>query len=124
MTLLKNQNSILYIDGSEIPTEKPKTEDNNMTVKELVNIETIKDSHNKELDRLATIDVDKLSNSDLCFIKMVSASSISTMKKAGRDNEYILTHGPENKGISTATAAKYLGGLDEATLLALGFKKI
>lgn len=95
-----------------------------MTVNELINIETIKDNHNKELDRLSNIEVNNLSNSDLCFIKMVSASSISTMKKAGRDNEYILTHGPDNKGVSTETVKKYLGGLDEATLLALGFKKI
>lgn len=95
-----------------------------MKVKELINIENIKKAHNDELDRLASVEVDGLSNSDLCFIKMVSASSISTMKKAGRDNEYILTHGPENKGVSTETVKKYLGGLDEATLLALGFKKI
>lgn len=95
-----------------------------MKVKELVNIENIKKAHNEELERLASVDVDGLSNSDLCFIKMVSASSISTMKKAGRDNEYILTHGPENKGVSTETVKKYLGGLDEATLLAMGFKKI
>ena len=95
-----------------------------MKVKELINIEHIKNNHNNELARLGEIDVNSLSNSDLCFIKMVSSSSISTMKKAGRDNEYILTHGPENKGVSTETVKKYLGGLDEATLLALGFKKI
>ena len=95
-----------------------------MKVKELIDIENIKNSHNNELDRLADIDVASLSNSDLCFIKMVSSSSISTMKKAGRDNEYILTHGPENKGVSTETVKKYLGGLDEATLLSLGFKKV
>ena len=95
-----------------------------MKVKELINIENIKKAHNDELNRLATIDVNNLSNSDLCFIKMVSASSISTMKKAGRDNKYILTHGPENTGVSTGTVKKYLCGLDEATLLALGFKKI
>lgn len=95
-----------------------------MKVKELIDIENIKNNHNKELDRLADIEVDNLSNSDLCFIKMVSSSSISTMKKAGRNNEYILTHGPDNKGASTDTIKKYLGGLDEATLLSLGFKKI
>ena len=95
-----------------------------MKVKEIINIDTVKENHLNELDRLSNIDVDSLSNSDLCFIKMVSASSISTMKKAGRDNEYILTHGPENKGVSTETVKKYLGGLDEATLLALGFKKV
>ena len=95
-----------------------------MTVKELIDIETIKNNHNTKLDRLADIDVNSLSNSDLCFIKMLSASSISKMKKAGRDNEYILTHGPENKGVSTETVRKYLGGLDEATLLAMGFKKV
>jgi hypothetical protein len=95
-----------------------------MKVNELIDIENIKNNHNNELDRLSNIDVDNLSNSDLCFIKMVSASSISTMKKAGRDNEYILTHGPDNKGVSTETVKKYLVGLDEATLLAMGFKKI
>lgn len=95
-----------------------------MKVKELIDIENIKNNHNDELDRLSDIEVDKLSNSDLCFIKMVSASSISTMKQAGRDNEYILTHGPENKGVSTKTVKKYLAGLDETALLALGFKKV
>lgn len=95
-----------------------------MKLKEIINIEDIKNLHNQELDRLSEIEVDNLSNSNLGFIKNVSASSISTMKKAGRDNEYILTHGPDNKGVSTETVRKYLGGLDEATLLAMGFKKI
>ena len=95
-----------------------------MKLNELVNIEEIKNLHIQELERLGDIEVNDLSNSNLGFIKNVSASSISTMKKAGRDNEYILTHGPDNKGVSTETVKKYLGGLDEATLLALGFKKI
>ena len=95
-----------------------------MKLKEIIDIENIKKAHNDELDRLASIDVDSLSNSDLCFIKMVSASSISTMKKAGHDNEYILTHSPKNKGVSTKAVKKYLGGLDEATLLTLGFMKV
>lgn len=95
-----------------------------MKLNELINIEEIKNIHNQELDRLGEIEVDNLSNSNLGFIKNVSASSISTMKKTGRDNEYILTHGPDNKGVSTETVKKYLGGLDEAALLALGFKKV
>lgn len=95
-----------------------------MKVKEIINIEDIKKAHEEELTRLADVEVDVLSNSDLCFIKMVSASSISTMKKAGRDNEYILSHNPNNKGVSTQSIKKYLGGLDEAALLALGFKKV
>lgn len=95
-----------------------------MKLKEIINIEDIKNLHNQELDRLSEIEIDNLSNSNLGFIKNVSASSISTMKKAGRGNEYILTHGPENKEVSTETVRKYLGGLDEATLLAMGFKKI
>ena len=95
-----------------------------MKLKEIINIKDIKNIHNQEIDRLSEIDIDNLSNSNLGFIKNVSASSISTMKKAGRDNEYILTHGPDNKGVSTETVKKYLGGLDEDTLLAMGFKKI
>lgn len=95
-----------------------------MKLKEIVDINEIKNIHNQELDRLGDIEVNNLSNSNLGFIKNVSASSISTMKKAGRDNEYILTHGPDNKGVSTETVKKYLGGLDEATLLALGFKRV
>lgn len=95
-----------------------------MRLKEIINIDEIKNIHNQELERLGDIEVNNLSNSNLGFIKNVSASSISTMKKAGRDNEYILTHGPDNKGVSTETVKKYLGGLDEATLLALGFKKV
>ena len=95
-----------------------------MKLKDIINIEDIKNLHNQEIDRLSEIEVENLSNSNLGFIKNVSASSISTMKKAGRNNEYILTHGPENKGVSTETVRKYLGGLDEATLLAMGFKKI
>lgn len=95
-----------------------------MKLKEIVDINEIKNIHNQELDRLGDIEVNNLSNSNLGFIKNVSASSISTMKKAGRDNEYILTHGPDNKGVSTETVKKYLGGLDEAALLALGFKKV
>ena len=95
-----------------------------MKLNEFINIEEIKNLHNQELARLGEIEVDNLSNSNLGFIKNVSASSISTMKKAGRDNEYILTHGPDNKGVSTESVKKYLGGLDEDTLLAMGFKKI
>lgn len=95
-----------------------------MKLNEFVNIDEIKNIHIKELERLGNIDIKNLSNSNLGFIKNVSASSISTMKKAGRDNEYILTHGTENKGVSTETVKKYLCGLDEATLLALGFKKV
>lgn len=95
-----------------------------MKLNEIIDIEEIKNLHIKELERLGDIEVDNLSNSNLGFIKNVSASSISTMKKAGRDNEYILTHGPDNKGVSTETVKKYLGGLDEATLLSLGFKKV
>ena len=95
-----------------------------MKLKDIINIEDIKNLHIQEIERLSEIDIDNLSNSNLGFIKNVSASSISTMKKAGRDNEYILTHGPDNKGVSTETVKKYLGGLDEAALLALGFKKI
>lgn len=95
-----------------------------MKLKEVVDIDEIKNIHNQELERLGDIEVNNLSNSNLGFIKNVSASSISTMKKAGRDNEYILTHGPDNKGVSTETVKKYLGGLDEAALLALGFKKV
>ena len=95
-----------------------------MKLKDIINIEDIKNLHNQEIDKLSNMEVDNLSNSNLGFIKNVSASSISTMKKAGRDNEYILTHGPDNKGVSTETVRKYLGGLDEATLLAMGFKKI
>lgn len=95
-----------------------------MRLKDIIDINEIKNIHNQELERLGDIEVNDLSNSNLGFIKNVSASSISTMKKAGRDNEYILTHGPDNKGVSTETVKKYLGGLDEATLLALGFKKV
>lgn len=95
-----------------------------MKLNEIIDIEEIKKIHIQELERLGNIEVNNLSNSNLGFIKNVSASSISTMKKAGRDNEYILTHGPDNKGVSTETVKKYLGGLDEATLLAMGFKKI
>ena len=95
-----------------------------MKLKDIINIEEIKNIHIQEIERLSELDINNLSNSNLGFIKNVSASSISTMKKAGRDNEYILTHGPDNKGVSTETVKKYLGGLDEATLLAMGFKKI
>lgn len=95
-----------------------------MRLKDIIDINEIKNIHNQELERLGDIEVNNLSNSNLGFIKNVSASSISTMKKAGRDNEYILTHGPDNKGVSTETVKKYLGELDEATLLALGFKRV
>lgn len=95
-----------------------------MRLKDIIDINEIKNIHNQELERLGDIEVNDLSNSNLGFIKNVSASSISTMKKAGRDNEYILTHGPDNKGVSTEKVKKYLGELDEATLLALGFKRV
>lgn len=95
-----------------------------MKLKDIINIEDIKNLHNQEIDRLADIEINNLSQSNLSFIKNVSLSSIHTMIKAGRDNEYILTHGPDNKGVSTELVKKYLGGLDEAALLAMGFKKI
>lgn len=61
-----------------------------MKLKELMNIESVIAKHESKLRVLAELEVNNLSISDLSFIKMVSAGSITSMRKNGASNEEIL----------------------------------
>lgn len=85
-------------------------------------IENIKTAHATYLDKLLNIDFDKLSNKEMAFIKMVSTSSIATMKQAGKDNDYIMTHDRVNKG--PVDMSKAVAALTDEQLEALGLKRV
>lgn len=76
-----------------------------MKLKELLNIESVIAKHNDKLKMLSDIDIDKLSISELAFIKMVSSGSITTMKKHGASNQRILMT-EKNATLSDGTKVK------------------
>ena len=91
---------------------------------------TIIENINNKLNDLLDKDFDTLSNNEMAFIKCVSLSSIMTMKKAGRDNDYIMTHvqkeaSPENKEKKINSVGKFLKTLTPEELKEhYGFKII
>lgn len=91
---------------------------------------TIIENINNKLNDLLDKDFDTLSNNEMAFIKCVSLSSIMTMKKAGRDNDYIMTHAqkeanPENKEKKINKVGKFLKTLTPEELKEhYGFKII
>lgn len=85
-------------------------------------IENIKTAHNDYLDKLLSIDFDQLSNKEMSFIKMVSTSSIATMKQNGKDNDYIMTHDRVNRGPVDVKSAVMT--FTDEQLAALGLKRV
>ena len=63
-----------------------------MKLHQVVSISNLVYEYEQYLHSICEAEVEDLSNSDLSFIKLVAPSSISTMKKRGRSNLYILTH--------------------------------
>lgn len=61
-----------------------------MKLKELMDIESVIAKHTDKLKMLSDMDIDKLSISELAFIKIVSSGSITAMKKHGASNQRIL----------------------------------
>lgn len=91
-----------------------------MKLKELMNIESVIAKHTDKLKKMAEQDVDKLSISDLSFIKMVSAGSITSMRKLGASNEEILCTSQHRTSQSDAMKVKsYLWNLPQDELKAL-----
>ena len=90
---------------------------------------TIIENINNKLNDLLDKDFDTLSNNEMAFIKCVSLSSIMTMKKAGRDNDYIMTHvqkeaSPENKEKKMNDEKVDDNKLSNALLICIKEKKI
>lgn len=91
-----------------------------MKLKELMDIESVIAKHETKLKALAEQDVDKLSISDLSFIKMVSAGSITSMRKYGASNEEILCTEKQRTHQGDAMKVKsYLWNLPQDELKAL-----
>lgn len=61
-----------------------------MKLKEFMSIETLIGNHTAKLNKLAERDINDLSISDLAFIKMVSAGSITSQRRYNFTNEEIL----------------------------------
>lgn len=87
-----------------------------------ITIENIKTAHNDYLDKLLNKEFELLSNKEMAFIKMVSTSSIATMKQAGKDNGYIMTHDRVNRGPVDVKSAVMT--LTDEQLAALGLKRV
>lgn len=88
------------------------------------NIDIIK-KINDYLNDILDTEVDDLSVSQLSWVKMVASTSISTMKKAGKDNEYILTHwsnsnNPETQKKKEDKVKKFLSQLSPEKLKEMG----
>lgn len=87
--------------------------------------EGIRQKHLEKLNSIMNKDFSDLSNNELAFLKAVSLSSIMTMKKAGYSNDEIMLHDQQNKAKTTVkTAVKYINGLTDEQLEALGFKRL
>ena len=63
-----------------------------MKLSSLIDLDGTVNGYKEYIQSILDTDIEDLSNSDLSFIKLVAPSSISTMKKKGRSNLYILTH--------------------------------
>lgn len=85
----------------------------------------IRQKHLEKLNAIMDKDFENLSNNELAFLKAVSLSSIMTMKKAGYSNNEIMLHDQQHKSKTTVkTAVKYINGLTDEQLEALGFKRL
>ena len=63
-----------------------------MKLNQVLSIDNLVYEYKQYIRSISEAEIEDLSNSDLSFIKLVAPSSISTMKKKGRNNLYILTH--------------------------------
>lgn len=75
-----------------------------MKLSSLIDLDRTVNVYREYIQSILDSEIENLSNSDLSFIKLVAPSSISTMKKRGKNNLYILTH--SQKEVSEAAKMK------------------
>lgn len=91
-----------------------------MKLKELMDIEPVIAKHATKLKALGEVEVNKLSISDMAFIKMVSSGSITSMRKLGASNEEILCTSQRRTSLNESMKVKsYLRNLPQDELMAL-----
>lgn len=91
-----------------------------MKLKELMDIESVIAKHADKIKMMAELDVNGLSISELAFIKMVSAGSITSMRKNGASNEEILCTSQRRTSQGDEMRVKsYLRNLPKDDLMAL-----
>ena len=101
-----------------------------MKLNQVLSISNLIYEYEKYIRSISETEIEDLSNSDLSFIKLVAPSSISTMKKKGRNNLYILTHSQKEVSVNSKRekVKKLLSSFDRDELLnflyANGFMEI
>lgn len=101
-----------------------------MKLNQVLSIDNLVCEYEKYIRSISETEIEDLSNSDLSFIKLVAPSSISTMKKKGRNNFYILTHSQKEVSVNSKRekVKKLLSSFDRDELLnflyANGFMEI
>lgn len=101
-----------------------------MKLNQVLSIDNLIHEYEKYIRSISETEIEDLSNSDLSFIKLVAPSSISTMKKKGRTNLYILTHSQKEVSVNSKRekVKKLLSSFDRDELLnflyANGFMEI
>ena len=90
-----------------------------MKLSQAICINNLIDEYEKYIWSISEVEIEDLSNSDLSFIKLVAPSSISAMKKKGRNNLYILTHSQKevSENAKKEKAKKLLSSFDREELL-------
>ena len=90
-----------------------------MKLSQAICIGNLIDEYEKYIWSISETEIEDLSNSDLSFIKLVAPSSISAMKKKGRNNLYILTHSQKevSESAKREKARKLLSSFDRDELL-------
>ena len=90
-----------------------------MKLASLIDLDGTVNGYREYIQSILDTDIEDLSNSDLSFIKLVAPSSISTMKKKGRSNLYILTHSRRvvSENSKKEKAKKLLSSFDRDELL-------
>ena len=101
-----------------------------MKLNQVLSISNLIYEYEQYIRSISESEIEELSNSDLSFIKLVAPSSISTMKKKGRNNLYILTHSQKevSENSKREKVKKLLSSFDRDELLnflyANGFMEI
>ena len=90
-----------------------------MKLNQVLSIDNLVYEYEQYIRSISKAEIEDLSNSDLSFIKLVAPSSISTMKKKGRNNLYILTHSQKevSKKSKKEKVKKLLSSFDRDELI-------
>ena len=101
-----------------------------MKLSSLIDLDRTVNVYREYIQSILDSEIENLSNSDLSFIKLVAPSSISTMKKRGKNNLYILTHSQKevSESAKMKKAQKLLSSMSKDDLMMFlrqnGFIKI